>query len=664
METLRKTLADLLNIPLYQVGGSVRDELMGLEPKDYDFATPLLPGAVEKAIRDASKHPYIVGRRFGTLGVKIDGVRYEITTFRQEKYGNNRKPEVEFVGDIVADLSRRDFTINAMARGKRGLIDPFGGREDIELKKIRCVGEPKTRFKEDPLRMLRGIRFATQFGFTFDLRTLHKIIKMASYILTISKERWVMELDKILMMPEVDVGLSYIMETRLMNYMIPELGIQHEFNQHTPYHKFGLWTHTMKTVKYTEPDLNLRWAALLHDVGKALDINTPIATFNGFKLMKDIQIGDKVFDEQGQPCNVVATTQPEERESYKIVFDDNSEIIASDNHLWCVLNMLDRKSISGNNVDYRHNWNKTKIITTSQMIGKLKYGKQLNLSIPCCGSLKTEGTIKYPYTLGAWLGDGTSFYGNITSSYSDFKCIEQNIKAEGLRCILIPSTMRDNYAVWNIRTFVTWIKQLGVWNNKHIPDNILRTDETTRLSILQGIMDTDGYNCSNAAVGIQLSNKKLFSCVCELVASFGWKKWVNTKGLFFVPDKDVFRLPRKLEKQGNKIRPQMRKHTHRMIKSIVSMGTTTVKCIEVDSKNKMYLAGDSLIPTHNCFVQTWKNDYQAYYIDHEKVGKEIAIKIGNYLKWSKDRIKTVSDLVGGHLGDSPLREADNKAQIE
>ena len=119
--------------PIYLVGGSVRDEMMGRVPKDYDFASPLSPDEIESAIRAAGKKPYLVGKRFGTVGVKIATELVEITTFRTEKYhAGSRKPEVEFVRDINVDLSRRDFTINAMAKRGEHLIDPFSGADDIK----------------------------------------------------------------------------------------------------------------------------------------------------------------------------------------------------------------------------------------------------------------------------------------------------------------------------------------------------------------------------------------------------------------------------------------------------------------------------------------------------------------------------------------------------
>ena len=255
--------------PVYLVGGAVRDELMGVEPKDYDFSTPHTPDEIELKIRAANRRPYLVGKRFGTIGVKVEGQMVEITTFRNEKYrSGSRKPEVMFVKDIVADLGRRDFTINSASKRGKKLIDPFNGKKDIEDQIIRCTGIATSRFKEDPLRMLRACRFAAQLGFKIEERTFKSIQNLNYKILDISKERWVMELDKLLMTKDLVMGLSYMMDSGLLRYVLPEIAIQKNYDQNTPYHQFDLWTHTLLTISEIPNDINLRWAALLHDVGK------------------------------------------------------------------------------------------------------------------------------------------------------------------------------------------------------------------------------------------------------------------------------------------------------------------------------------------------------------------------------------------------------------
>ncbi len=255
--------------PVYMVGGSIRDELMGIEPKDYDFITPHDPDAIEQKIRDVKRKPFLTGKRFGTIGVKIGGHLVEITTFRTERYQRgNRKPEVEFVNDIMADLGRRDFTINAMAKRGEKLIDPFNGQGDIKKRIIKCVGNATSRFREDPLRMLRAARFSAQLGFNIDETTFKSAAKLNYKILQVSKERWVMELDRLLLSPYVDRGLNNLMDTGLFRYMIPELFLQKNYNQNSKYHAYNLWKHTVRVTNLAPLEINLRWAALLHDMAK------------------------------------------------------------------------------------------------------------------------------------------------------------------------------------------------------------------------------------------------------------------------------------------------------------------------------------------------------------------------------------------------------------
>lgn len=256
--------------PVYLVGGSVRSSLLHSPAHDYDFATPLDPDTIEAAVRGAGHRAYVVGKRFGTIGFKLDGRLIEITTFRSERYeAGSRKPTVTFIDDITHDLSRRDFTINAMAIASSGrLIDPFGGYDDLKKGLLRTVNKPFERYNEDPLRMLRAARFISQLDVTVEAETKNQAGKKAANILEVSKERWTLELDKLLMGEHTSKALEFLMKTGLLRYMIPELSIQQAFNQDSPYHSLDLWSHTVKTVGLTPNDLTLRYAALLHDVGK------------------------------------------------------------------------------------------------------------------------------------------------------------------------------------------------------------------------------------------------------------------------------------------------------------------------------------------------------------------------------------------------------------
>ncbi len=255
--------------PVFIVGGSVRDAVMGRECEDFDFATPLDPDTVESLIRAAGRRPYLVGKRFGTIAFRLDGHAVEITTFRAESYAeHSRKPQVEFLGELADDLSRRDFTINAMALDGVELIDPFSGEADIARRIVRAVGDARERFREDPLRMLRAARFASQLDFTVAEETVAAMPRLAHRILRVARERWVLELDRLLVGPAAGYGLRLLAETGVLRYLLPELQLQVGYDQNSRYHDRTLFEHTVAVVEATPPDVTLRWAALLHDVGK------------------------------------------------------------------------------------------------------------------------------------------------------------------------------------------------------------------------------------------------------------------------------------------------------------------------------------------------------------------------------------------------------------
>lgn len=267
--------------PVYGVGGFVRDIIMEREIDDFDFTTPYTPDEIESILQEKNpgRKTVITGKRFGTIATKVylpkadRYVKVEITTFREETYENtSRKPEVEFVKNLHQDLLRRDFTFNAIAlrikKGRWHFIDPFDGMGDIESKTIRAVGSARQRFKEDPLRMLRAARFASTLGFDIEEITMKRMTDASPAILKVSKERWVQELDKLLLGDEVVKGLNVLAHSRLLNYIIPELAIQVNYDQMSPYHDFTLWEHSVKVCEAVPKDIDLKWAALLHDVGK------------------------------------------------------------------------------------------------------------------------------------------------------------------------------------------------------------------------------------------------------------------------------------------------------------------------------------------------------------------------------------------------------------
>ena len=262
----------LFNKPVYLVGGAVRDIFLGLEPKDFDFCSSLTPTEIKQQLKGIHR-TYLAGERHGTIGFKVKEELIEITSFRTEAYKDgSRSPEVKFVTDISEDLSRRDFTINAIAIrcDNYNLIDPFNGLDDINKKVLKTVGDSKLRFKEDPLRILRAIRISSKYSFDIDVKTEDRICKMSNKLLEVSKERWVWELDKILMLggSRTGSGLYKLFEYGIFKYIIPELQLQFKYNQNSRHHDFQLHTHTIKVVESTPNNLNLRWAALLHDIAK------------------------------------------------------------------------------------------------------------------------------------------------------------------------------------------------------------------------------------------------------------------------------------------------------------------------------------------------------------------------------------------------------------
>lgn len=250
----------------FVTGGAVRDMMMHKEPHDYDIATSALP----EDTRRLFSRTIDTGIKHGTVTVIINGVGYEITTFRTDGiYLDGRHPEhVRFVNSVYTDCARRDFTINSMMYGSDGeIIDFFGGRADIKEKLIRCVGESEKRFKEDALRMLRAVRFSAALSFDISPETEKAIKKCSMLIKRVSTERIFEELNKILLSDNPDY-IRTLHNLGLLQYIIPQLDICFYEEQRNKYHIYNVGEHIMQTVKNTPCNLILRWAALLHDVGK------------------------------------------------------------------------------------------------------------------------------------------------------------------------------------------------------------------------------------------------------------------------------------------------------------------------------------------------------------------------------------------------------------
>jgi poly(A) polymerase len=259
---------------LYLVGGSVRDAMLDRPITDLDFATDASPDQIEALAADWASDTYLAGKQFGTVGAVRDGDVYEITTFRSEVYrDDSRKPSVEFSDSIEEDLSRRDFTVNAMALripsigARPEMIDPTGGLTDLQAGVLRTPLDPEVSFGDDPLRMLRLFRFVSTLGFAPADDALAAVRDMHSRLEIVSRERINAEFDRLMVGDHVAAALAGLVQTGLADEFLPEIPALALEADPVHHHKDVL-AHTVAVVDKTPPRLRLRLAALFHDVGK------------------------------------------------------------------------------------------------------------------------------------------------------------------------------------------------------------------------------------------------------------------------------------------------------------------------------------------------------------------------------------------------------------
>ncbi|MCR1841461.1 CCA tRNA nucleotidyltransferase [Murimonas intestini] len=252
----------------YAVGGCVRDSLIGRIPGDWDITTSAKPGEVKALFARTVD----TGIQHGTVTVLMDKMGYEVTTYRVDgEYEDGRHPrEVEFTASLLEDLKRRDFTINAMAYNDRcGIVDIFGGRQDLKDKIIRCVGDAMERFSEDALRILRAVRFSAQLGCTIAESTRQAVSSLAGNLKHISAERIQAELVKLLLSDNPQY-LKDAWELGITAVILPEFDAIMKQEQNTPHHCFNVGGHTLKAMELVKPDKVLRLTMLFHDMGKPL----------------------------------------------------------------------------------------------------------------------------------------------------------------------------------------------------------------------------------------------------------------------------------------------------------------------------------------------------------------------------------------------------------
>lgn len=260
----------------YVCGGACRDSILSKTPSDYDIATSATPDEMFEVFKDFRTIP--TGLQHGTITIIIDGEAYECTTYRLDgDYSDGRRPDnVAFTTDIVEDLKRRDFTMNAIAYNPwEGFVDPFNGIDDLKNKVIRCVGSSYIRFHEDGLRILRAIRFAAQLGFDIHWKTSEALRNSKHLLNNVSKERIQSELCKIL--SSLNCGNNVLSKyADVICWIIPEIKPMIGFDQNNPWHIFDAWEHTLRCMDYMylkqenreNDDIILRLAILLHDIGK------------------------------------------------------------------------------------------------------------------------------------------------------------------------------------------------------------------------------------------------------------------------------------------------------------------------------------------------------------------------------------------------------------
>lgn len=263
------------------VGGPVRDALLGRKTNDLDFTTNARPDDILHVVKPLATATWDIGRAFGTIGAKVRGEQIEITTYRADSYdGVTRKPTVEFGDTLEQDLARRDFTVNAMALRVPGpsLVDPTGGVEDLVATTLRTPGDPAVSFGDDPLRMLRAARFASQLGFSLDPATERAMAELRETLTIVSPERVQGELVKLLRTDDPDHGIRSLVDTGLMELVLPEVpALRLEIDEH--HHHKDVYEHSLTVLRQAieleqernpgaEPDVVLRLAALLHDIGK------------------------------------------------------------------------------------------------------------------------------------------------------------------------------------------------------------------------------------------------------------------------------------------------------------------------------------------------------------------------------------------------------------
>jgi hypothetical protein len=421
--------------------------------------------------------------------------------------------------------------------------------------------------------------------------------------------------------------------------LIPELESKIIGQRHAADHVYAI----VRRLAVGFRDVNKPPAVLLFagptGVGKAVALDTKIPTPSGFSIMRDIKIGDEVYDESGKIC-VVTYVSPvfNDKECYKVVFDTKETIIASEDHLWNVITNNKKEQIRNKKNgyttvdDWREYWDYSETLSTKELLDIVEksYGRK-NLIIPCSkpiDGIKYNGVVE-PYLFGYWLGDGSSYDSSITIGQEDYDDVLKILQSKTSRDISVrDSTINESCSAFNLSMLKSDIissRLCSEYDNstkviKRIPNIILRADMHTKLEVLRGLMDSDGYIVNKNCVGISMTNYDLLIDIKELIVSMGYKvrysektiKYNNQNKIVYMinfrPDVNVFELNRKKNKIDLSV-TQKSRHTSRTILSIEKIDKVECKCITVDSPRNLYLVGDGFIPTHNTLMAKVTTEY-------------------------------------------------------
>lgn len=345
-QKIMSVIADF-GFEVYLVGGCVRDSVMGRVPKDWDITTNATP----QQIQDMFEHTIPTGIKHGTITVMMHGEGYEVTTFRQDGlYSDGRSPDsVKFVSSLKEDLSRRDFTMNAMAYNEEvGIVDYFGGMDDINNRIVRCVGSAKDRFSEDALRMLRALRFSAQLNFKLDNDIRYSMECLYKNIGNVSVERVQAELNKILLSNNPEI-IGSIEGCMMFESYLSEI-YKFNTNQNSKYHLYSSTTHSLVATSVIERKLHLRLSAMLHDVGKA---NTKITDDEGVDhfpnhAKESVKIAEEILKRLKYDNKTIKKVLTLIENHDKVIVTDKQSVkrflrdIGFDNfNDWCSLRMAD-----------------------------------------------------------------------------------------------------------------------------------------------------------------------------------------------------------------------------------------------------------------------------------------------------------------------------------